>query len=111
MNWKHAYLRKATDEELEFSGISPDLRVELQMWDGDLPELDEEVLIYQNGHYSIDCMTDVDGGLALYDNDFGFEKGMEFTQEVEIHSGRIVKNIESTYAHYEWDVAFSNLGG
>lgn len=42
---------------------------------------------------------------------FGFEKGMEFTQEVEIHSGKIVKNIESTYAHYEWDVAFSNLGG
>lgn len=70
MNWKHAYLRKATDEELEFSGISPDLRVELQMWAGDLPELDEEVLIYQNGHYSIDCMTDVDGGLALYDNDY-----------------------------------------
>lgn len=42
---------------------------------------------------------------------FGFEKGMVFTQEVEIHSGKIVKNIESTYDNYQWDVAFSNLGG
>lgn len=65
MDWKHAYLRKATDEEKKELGCE-------EIWGGELPELDEEVLIYQNGHYSIDYMTDidVDGGLALYDNDY-----------------------------------------
>lgn len=65
MNWKHAYLRNATDEENKELGCE-------EIWGGELPELDEEVLIYQNGHYSIDYMTDVDvdGGLALYDSDY-----------------------------------------
>lgn len=42
---------------------------------------------------------------------FGYELGMEFTQEVEIHKGVVVKNIECKYDDYAWEVPFSNLGG
>lgn len=70
MNWKHAYLRKATEQEIEEFGNQPIWQEDCMVWDGDLPELDEEILIYQNGHYSIDYMTNVDGGLALYDSDY-----------------------------------------
>ncbi|HEN5820843.1 TPA: hypothetical protein ACGWKD_000483 [Streptococcus agalactiae] len=42
---------------------------------------------------------------------FGFEKGMEFTQEIEIHSGKIVKHKEREYDDYQWEVPFSDLGG
>lgn len=42
---------------------------------------------------------------------FGYEKGMEFTQEVEIREGVIVKDIESKFDDYDWEVPFSHLGG
>lgn len=42
---------------------------------------------------------------------FGYEKGMEFTQEVEIIKGEITKNKETKYKDYQWEVAFSELGG
>lgn len=42
---------------------------------------------------------------------FGFEHGMEFTQEVEIHKGSIVKSVEREFDNYKWDVPFSHLGG
>ncbi|HEK9981585.1 TPA: hypothetical protein TVE77_001670 [Streptococcus equi subsp. zooepidemicus] len=42
---------------------------------------------------------------------FGYEKGMEFTQEVEIVKGKLVKDEETEYDEYEWQVPFSDLGG
>ncbi|MBO4128072.1 hypothetical protein PFZ59_11130 [Streptococcus suis] len=43
---------------------------------------------------------------------FGFEKGMQFTQEIEISEGNAIKNIcNDKFSNYEWDVPFSNLGG
>lgn len=42
---------------------------------------------------------------------FGYEKGMEFTQEVEIIKGEVTKNKETEYKDYQWEVAFSQLGG
>lgn len=42
---------------------------------------------------------------------FTFECGMEFTQEIEISKGEIIKNVCSNYDNYQWDVPFSNLGG
>lgn len=42
---------------------------------------------------------------------FGFEMGMEYTQEVEIIDGEITINEETTYNDYAWDVPFENLGG
>lgn len=42
---------------------------------------------------------------------FTFEMGMEFTQEIEISKGEIIKNVCYEYDDYQWEVPFSNLGG
>lgn len=43
---------------------------------------------------------------------FAFECGMEFTQELEISKGEIIKHIiKDDYDNYDWDVPFSHLGG
>lgn len=42
---------------------------------------------------------------------FTFECGMEFTQEIEIYKGEIIKNVCYEYDDYQWEVPFSNLGG
>ena len=42
---------------------------------------------------------------------FTFERGMEFTQEIEISKGEIIKNVCLEYDDYQWVVPFSNLGG
>lgn len=42
---------------------------------------------------------------------FTFERGMEFTQEIEISKGKIVKDVCREYDDYQWEVPFSNLGG
>ncbi|WP_070043581.1 hypothetical protein [Streptococcus agalactiae] len=63
MNWKHAYLRKATEEEIEVLGCE-------DIWDGDVPDIYVTILIYQNGNYDIDYMDDVDVGFALSNNDY-----------------------------------------
>ena len=41
---------------------------------------------------------------------FTFEKGMKFTQEIEISKGNIIKDIRNDkFSNYGWDVQFSNL--
>nr|DAK39609.1 MAG TPA: Ferredoxin-like domain in Api92-like protein [Caudoviricetes sp.] len=42
---------------------------------------------------------------------FAFECGNEFTQEIEISKGEIIKNVCYAYDDYQWEVPFSNLGG
>ena len=42
---------------------------------------------------------------------FTFEKGFEFTQEIEISKGEIVKDVCYEYVDYQWEVPFNNLGG
>lgn len=42
---------------------------------------------------------------------FTFECGMEFTQEIEISKGEIIKDLCYEYDNYRWEVPFSNLGG
>ena len=42
---------------------------------------------------------------------FTFEQGLEFTQEIEISKGKILKNTVLKDGKYRWEVAFSNLGG
>lgn len=42
---------------------------------------------------------------------FGYEQGMEFTQELEIHKGVVIKYADYTFDDYEWEVPFSHLGG
>ena len=41
---------------------------------------------------------------------FTFECGMEFTQEIEISKGKIIKIVCNEYDDYQWEVPFSNLG-
>ena len=36
---------------------------------------------------------------------------MEFTQEIEISKGEIIKNVCYEYDDYQWEVPFSHLGG
>ncbi|EOS7999083.1 hypothetical protein DW624_RS00640 [Enterococcus hirae] len=42
---------------------------------------------------------------------FVFERGMEFTQEIEIIKGKITKDISKEYDDYFWDVPFASIGG
>lgn len=43
---------------------------------------------------------------------FTFGMGMEFTQEIEISKGKIIKDIvNEKFDNYQWDVPFSRLGG
>lgn len=42
---------------------------------------------------------------------FTFEMGMEFTQEIEISKGKIIKDICNEFDNYQWNVPFSRLGG
>lgn len=42
---------------------------------------------------------------------FTFEQSMQFTQEIEISKGEILKDIVRKYDNYEWEVPFSNFGG
>ena len=42
---------------------------------------------------------------------FTFEQGMQFTQEIEISKGKILKDIVRKYDNYSWEVPFSNFGG
>lgn len=49
-----------------------------------------------------------------YNVDFkilGFERGMEFNQDIEIIKGQIVKNVEIKFDDYEWECINPTLGG
>lgn len=55
-----------------------------------------------------------DCGEAKYDLDmkiFAFERGMEFTQEIELCKGKIVKDVAEEHKDYFWTVPFAGLGG
>lgn len=42
---------------------------------------------------------------------YGFERGMEFNQEVIVEQGKLVKDEEITFDDYEWDCPMPNIGG
>ncbi|MHC5407317.1 hypothetical protein ACYRE2_00145 [Listeria seeligeri] len=42
---------------------------------------------------------------------FAFEQGMEFTQEIELCKGKIVKDVAEEHKDYFWTVPFAGLGG
>lgn len=42
---------------------------------------------------------------------FAFERGMEFTQEIEITKGKITKDLGKEYDDYFWEVPFAEIGG
>ena len=42
---------------------------------------------------------------------YGIEKGMEFTQEVEIIDGKVMYNNVKNYSDWEWECPFPKMGG
>ncbi len=42
---------------------------------------------------------------------YGFERGMEFCEEVEIVDGKVVKDSEIKYADWAWECPMPGLGG
>ena len=60
---------------------------------------------------SADNYTEISSKFDVDIKIFTFERGMEFTQEIEISKGEIIKNICYEYDDYQWEVPFSNLGG
>ena len=61
--------------------------------------------VVPNNYQEISSKFDVDIKI------FTFECGMEFTQEIEISKGEIIKDVCQEYDDYQWEVPFSNLGG
>ena len=61
--------------------------------------------VVPNNYQEISSKFDVDIKI------FTFECGMEFTQEIEISKGEIIKDVCYEYDDYQWEVPFSNLGG
>lgn len=41
----------------------------------------------------------------------GFDKGMQFSQEVVVIKGELIKDKEKKYRSWEWDCPFPHLGG
>ena len=66
MKWRKVYLREMTEEEKEFYKGDSD-----EIWDGDIPELDKEVLItypMSSGMFTdafIDTWVDFDEGVGF----------------------------------------------
>ncbi|VOO03660.1 Uncharacterised protein [Streptococcus pneumoniae] len=61
---------------------------------------------------SADNYTEISSKFDVDIKIFTFEMGMEFTQEIEISKGEIIKNIvNENFTNYSWDVPFSRLGG
>lgn len=42
---------------------------------------------------------------------YGFERGMEFNQEVVIEDGQLISDVEITFDDYIWECIFPRLGG
>jgi hypothetical protein len=42
---------------------------------------------------------------------YAFERGMEFNQEIEIHKGEIIKDIEIKFGDYDWECINPRIGG
>lgn len=42
---------------------------------------------------------------------FGFEKGMQFHQVVEVVNGELIRDEEITYDDWNWDCPMSDMGG
>ena len=79
--------------------------------------LDDDYLVIEINDFNQAWVVDPDDYQKIsskFDVDikiFTFECGMEFTQEIEISKGEIIKNVCYEYDDYRWEVPFSKLGG
>lgn len=88
---------------------------DIEIW---LDEDDEDFVIIELENFkqawaaSADNYTEISSKFDVDIKIFTFEMGMEFTQEIEISKGEIIKNIvNENFTNYSWDVPFSRLGG
>lgn len=84
----------------------------LELW------LDDDFLIVELGNFKQAWAAipanyqEISGKFDVDIKIFTFETGMEFTQEIEISKGKILKDIvHEKFDNYQWDVPFSGLGG
>ena len=80
--------------------------------------LDDDFMIIELENFkqawaaSADNYTEISSKFDVDIKIFTFEMGMEFTQEIEISKGEIIKDIvNENFTNYSWDVPFSRLGG
>lgn len=88
---------------------------DIEIW---LDEDDEDFVIIELENFKqawaalADNYTEISSKFDVDIKIFTFEMGMEFTQEIEISKGEIIKNIvNENFTNYSWDVPFSRLGG
>ncbi len=88
---------------------------DIEIW---LDEDDEDFVIIELENFkqawaaSAGDYTEISSKFDVDIKIFTFEMGMEFTQEIEISKGEIIKNIvNENFTNYSWDVPFSRLGG
>ena len=88
-------------------------QINIELWTDDY---DQEIVVTLHNFKQAWCIraeTFVEGakaaGVDLHI--FGFEMGMQFTQEVEVVDGEITVDEETTYDDYAWEVPFEHLGG
>ncbi|MGT2774972.1 hypothetical protein ACVRZG_02670 [Streptococcus hyovaginalis] len=84
----------------------------LELW------LDDDFLIVELGNFKQawaaipDNYQDISKQFDVDIKIFTFEQGYEFTQEIEISKGNVIKDIvNEKFDNYQWDVPFSKLGG
>lgn len=88
-----------TSKEIYFSNIDNEDKVVVAMDFIAVSEIYPEPYLELAKKYNID--------IRLY----GFEKGLQFNQEVIIEDNKIKKNETIKFDNYEWDCIFPNLGG
>lgn len=88
---------------------------DIEIW---LDEDDEDFVIIELENFKqawaalADNYTEISSKFDVDIKIFTFEMGMEFTQEIEISKGEIIKNIvNENFTNYSWGVPFSRLGG
>lgn len=86
-----------------------DNNIEVNLYDDflsiEIDKFKQEWKVSSNDYKEISSKFNVDIRI------FAFEMGMQFTQEIEILKGDIIKDIVHKYDDYTWEVPFSNLGG
>lgn len=116
--------------EIEIKNIDREKRIDTLYIKGTrrhFIELNEnEIYIYNtNKEEQVICLENfkaawgIDAGAlrvisARYDIDikiYGFERGMEFNQDIEIVKGKIIKDNEIQFDDYQWECVNPNLGG
>lgn len=80
-----------------------------------IPEKEDPVVlslkVRQAWDFAVAEFVKIAKGFNLDVHLFAWERGMEFSREVEIINGEVTKDETKKYDNWDWEVPFSNLGG